>query len=217
MQKRLQILSVVITLSSALTLCACQNSSSTNINNASPNRINLSDLSTPINIPPSMKNVKLTRGTYIFTLTKKETINHKKYIVYMTDKLSYTPEHKASPDDAYSKTLDIVSTNDKIAVRALESFKSAGHFEIKSAQDMSKAHQLVADSNHLNEVKFAIAILPANNSIKEKSKRIKEGNKIVVNGVRYELSKIINGDKEEPISHCLRMDVFYVTQLEIEK
>lgn len=217
MQNKIKLLSTILMLSFALTFCACQNSSSTNTSNAGSDRINLTDLAKPINISAGARNVRLIRGTYTFTLTKKETLNKKKYVVYMTDMLSYTSEHKASPDDAYSRTLDIVPANDERAVRAIRSFKTAGHWEIKSAQDMSKAQQLVADSNHFNDAKFPIAILPADNSIKEKSKRIKKEDTIKICGARYQLSKIVNSGKEEPVSHCLKMDVFYVTQLEIEK
>ncbi len=217
MQKKIRLLNIVFALGFALTLYACQSSSSTNMGDTGSDRINLTDLSKPINILAGARNVKLIRGTYTFTLTKKEEIKHKSYIVDMTDLLSYTPEHKASPDDAYSRTLDIVPANDKSAVRAIKSFKSAKHFEIKSALDMAKAQQLVADSNHLNEVKFPIAILPANNLIKEKSKKIKEGNTIEISGTRYQLSKIVDNGKEKPVSRCLRMDVFYITQLVIEK
>ena len=178
--------------------------------------IDLSDLSSSIIIPVSKGTIKLARGTYVYTYKKKATLRNEKYVVSITDMLSYTAEHKASPDDAYSKTLEIVSAKDKSAIRAIEGFKAGGG-RIEVQGGVAEARQVIADAKRLNQAKFAIGILPADNTIKNISKEIEESDAITVSGVRYKLSGITNNGKKEPIAYCLSMDVFYLSDLSIDK
>lgn len=178
--------------------------------------IDLNDLSSSIIIPVSKGTIKLARGTYVYTYKKKATLRNEKYVVSITDMLSYTAEHKASPDDAYSKTLEIVSAKDKSAIRAIESFKAGGG-RIEVQGGVAEARQVIADAKRLNQAKFAIGILPADNTIKNISKEIEESDAITVSGVRYKLSGITNNGKKEPIAQCLSMDVFYLSDLSIDK
>ncbi|MCK4993546.1 MAG: hypothetical protein KAS13_00690 [Candidatus Omnitrophica bacterium] len=178
--------------------------------------IDLNDLSSSIIIPVSKGTIKLARGTYVYTYKKKATLRNEKYVVSITDMLSYTAEHKASPDDAYSKTLEIVSAKDKSAIRAIESFKAGGG-RIEVQGGVAEARQVIADAKRLNQAKFAIGILPADNTIKNISKEIEESDAITVSGVRYKLSGITNNGKKEPIAYCLSMDVFYLSDLSIDK
>jgi len=184
--------------------------------------INLNNLSSPINISTPSDNVKLTRGGYTYILTKKEILDNKRYIVFDMDKIGFTSEHKASPDDAYCKYLEIIPADDESAVRAMNMLKGSfknGSFEMEvtSADDAAKAQQIMSDMNHFNDVKFIVGILPANDSVKGLSKQIKVNNTIKVSGIRFKHSEVIkNGKKEDP-SFCLKMkDVFYLTKLEIE-
>lgn len=181
--------------------------------------INLDNLSSSINILDSSDNVKLTRGGYTYTLTKKEILNNKKYVVFDMDKIGFTPEHKASPDDAYCKYLEIIPADDESAVRAMnmlkESFKN-GSFEME-VTDAAKAQQIMSDMNHFNDAKVIVGILPANDSVKGLSKQIKAKNTIKVSGIRFKHSEVTNNGKKEDPSFCLkRKDVFYITKLEIE-
>jgi len=129
--------------------------------------------------------------------------------------LNYTSAHKASPDDAYSRTLKIVSAEDKRALKALESL-NAGGGRVEVPGGGSEARQIISDIKHLNSAEFAVGILPADNSIKSISKDIKVSDTITVSGVRYKLSGITNEGKEKPIAQCLSMDVFYLTDLSID-
>ncbi|MBU1043207.1 MAG: hypothetical protein KJ915_02275 [Candidatus Omnitrophica bacterium] len=204
-------------------LCSCNNSASTD--NSSDNQgdtsilesgaIDLNDLSQSIDIPLGQKIIKLTRGNYVYTYTKKANLNNEKYIVDTSNMISYTSAHQASPDDAYSQVMEIVSIKDKRAVRAINSFKS-GTMKIETKQDMEQAKQLIADANYLNSAKLLVAIFPANNSIKMISREIKGSDVITVSGARYKITAITHNNQKEPITHCLAMDLFYLTDLEIE-
>jgi len=190
-------------------LISCQNGFSKDIN--------LDDFSSPIQISASDNSVKLTRGTYAYDLKKKGALNNKKYAVIRVDPLSYTSSHKKSPDDAYSRTLEIVSFDDQSAIRAIKFLDKGGDMEISDPADMAKAQQIMADVEHLNQAKFAIGILPADDSIRSISKRIREGSNIRLSGIHFKLSRVVNNGKQEPISHCLgSLDIFYVTDLKIE-
>lgn len=206
MQKQIICISVIFVF--IFSLSSCQSSIA--------NDINLDNLSSPINISTSVSNLKLTRGTYTYTLTKKAVLNNRKYIVYMVDILRFDSSHKTSPEDAYSRTLEVVPADDESAIRGIKNFK-VGTTEIKMAEDMSKAQQMISDVNHLNAVKFGVGILPVNDSIKDVSRQIRVGDTIVVSGVHFKHSDVVNNGQKEPLTHCLaNTDVFYLTRLEIE-
>lgn len=191
------------------TFLNCQNSFSSDIN--------LDDFFAPLQISSSESNLKLTRGTYTYNLKKEEVLNNKKYIVSMTDNLSYTSAHKSAPEDAYSRILEIVPADDQVAVRAMGFLKQGGDMKIDNPADMANAQQIMADVEHLNQAAFGIGILPSDSSIRSVSKQIKKEDTIKVSGIRFKLSSVINNGKQEPISHCLgSIDVFYLTGLEIE-
>ncbi len=178
--------------------------------------IDLNNLSTDIAIPTSKNSIKLSRGAYVYTYEKKTMLRNEKYTVFLTNMLSYNSEHKPSPDDAYSRTLEIVSAKDQSAIRAIKSLNvGGGRIEVKG--DKSAARQIIADVKHLNSAKFPIGILPARNTIKEISKQIKEGDTIIVSGVRFKLEGITHNGKKQPIAHCVSMDAFYLQGLKIDK
>jgi len=203
-----QIFYTIVVLIFAFSLFACQSSLA--------NDINLDDLSSPIDISTSTSNLKLTRGTYTYTLTKKAVLNNKRYVVYGKDNMTFTSEHKASPEDAYCKFLEIIPADDKAAVRAMN-VPIDGPIEIKTEADMGKAQQMIADTNRLNSVKFVVGILPLNDSIKDVSRQIRVRDTIIVSGVHFKHSDVVNNGQKEPLTHCLaNTDVFYLTRLEIE-
>lgn len=198
----------VIVIFFIFNLSGCQNSIA--------NDINLDDLSSSINISNSVSNLKLTRGTYTYTLTKKTVLNDRRYVVYGKDNMTFTSEHKASPEDAYCKFLEIIPADDKAAVRAMN-VPTDGPIEIKTEADMAGTQQMISDMNRLNSVKFVIGILPANDSIKDVSRQIRVRDTIIVSGVHFKHSEMVNNGQKEPLTHCLaNTDVFYLTRLEIE-
>ena len=142
--------------------------------------IDLNYFSSSIDISPSANSVILTKGTYTYTLTKKEALNGKRYLVGMTDILSFTSSHLSAPEDEYSRTMEIIPADDKRARRSM-------------------------------------AILPANESVRDISRQIKEGDTIKVFGSHFRHSQVIHDGRKEPLTHCLSiLDVFYITELEIE-
>lgn len=206
MQKK--ILCTIVIFASIISFSACQS-----MTNAGINSIDLNDLSAPIDIPISSRKVKLNRGAYTYILNRKAVLNSNEYIVVRTDILSLPLKHEAAPVDAYARTLEVIPTKDKDAVRALRNFKT-GEWKIKTREDMTQAQRMV---NHFNSAEFMIGILPADSSIRRISKRIREGDTIKVSGIHFKHSKVFRNGEEEPLIHCLAtINVFYLTELEIE-
>ncbi len=75
---------------------------------------------------------------------------------------------------------------------------------------------MIADSKNFNRVKFPIGVLPADSFIKDISQDIKESDTIIVSGAVYKLTAVSNNNNKEPITHCLAMKMFYLTDLAIE-
>ncbi len=199
---------VWVSIISIFTFLGCQDSFA--------NDINLDDLSSSIDIASSVSNIKLTRGAYTYTLIKKAVLNNKRYVVRDKDNISFTSEHKSAPEDAYCKFLEIIPADDEAVVRGMN-MPRGGPVEIKTAADMAKAQQMIADLNRLNSIKFVMGVLPASDLIKETAKQIRVGDTIIVSGVHFKHADVVKNGQKEPLTHCLaNTDVFYLTSLAIE-
>lgn len=188
-----------------------------------PVEIDLNDITSPVDIKNSTQNLKLSRGNYVFSLSKVENLNNKEYYVYEKGNFSVdTKAHEADPGDAYLDNFAFVPTSDESAMRAIkfledEDISSGKVIDINTPEEMQAMQTIMNDTNHLNGAKFDAGILGANQSIKETAKKIKVGDIITISGQRYKHSKIELNGKEQPMTHCLsNMDMFYASKLEIK-
>ena len=200
----------IVGLFCAFCFLSCENSILSNTSD-----INLDDIPSQIDIPTSTGTLKLTRGAYTHTLTKKAVLKNRKYVVVQTDTLTFTPEHQSSPDDAYCKFFEAVPADDEAALRGKD--MQPGNYVIRTDEDMKKAKQMASDVQHFNSARINIGILPADDSIRDRSKEIREDDTISVSGIHYKHSEVMKNGQKEPLSHCLATtDVLYLTSLEIK-
>jgi hypothetical protein len=184
--------------------------------------VELYDLTNFAQIPRTANTATLHRGAYVYTLTKKEDLSSKKFIVYETDNFRTAAGHQSSPDDAYVRTLTLVPADDERAVRAIRAFhamRNSGRseFEIKTPQDRARALQLQGDANHLTAAIFTVGILPANTEVKTKAGMIQKGMTITVSGSHFKHSKVLKDYLEAPLSQCLASrEVFYLNGLNVQ-
>jgi len=203
----------IVGLFCAFCFLSCENSIPSNTSGTSD--IGLDNIPSQIDIPTSAGSIKLTRGTYAYTLAKKADLKNKKYVVVQTDTLTFTSEHQSAPEDAYCKFFEAVPADDEAALRGKD--QQPGDYVIKTDEDMKKVKQMVSDVEHFNSAKINIGVLPADDSIRDRSKEIMEGSTISVSGIHYKHSEIMKNGQKEPLSHCLATtDVFYLTSLKIE-
>ena len=85
--------------------------------------------------------------------------------------------------------------------------------EIESKEE---GQGIMEDMKYLEEVKFSAAILPANSTVKEISKKIKRGDTISISGIHFRHDEIKENGTKRPLPKCLsNVDVFYVSELKI--
>ena len=133
--------------------------------------ISLKNLSNPIVIQNNVSTISLQRGQYVYTLTRENILKSKNYFVEMDNVFGVKSESdEPRIEDAYSAAFSIVPNDDKRAMGALKMFENGNSFttEIKSKEE---GQDIMEDMKYFEKVKFSVAILPANSTVKEISKK----------------------------------------------
>jgi hypothetical protein len=170
-------------------------------------QVSLDNIGSEIKIPSTVETAKLIKSGATYTLKKKEALKDKEYYVdYAED---YWFSSIPSPKDACSRVLDIVPSNEKDAVRRMKNIER-GQWEIKTDEDKKQAERIMNDTNRLNEILKTAYLLPSNDFIRDDSRKIRDGDTIIVSGINFEITE----PKDQAGSG---RDVFmYVTKLEIK-
>ena len=170
-------------------------------------KIDLTDVYKPLKISTFGGNVVLSRGSYVYTLSKEGFLINTRYMVARTDVTQYTAAHQASPDDVYSRYLEVIPAGDESAVRGSKLSAFGG--------DMNdpKVRQQYDDLKHYEGAKLKVAIWPADSSVRGTSRVIGVGDIITLNGIRFRHAEILNNGRKQPVTMCLSGDILYVEKM----
>jgi hypothetical protein len=184
-------------------------------------QIDLNIIPDKIDILSSTSNLKLSRGNYIYSMTKEETLNNKLYYVESINNFSIDSTHQTAPEDAYLTNFTVIPEDDASAMRIVNNstaFNSGFTMEINSDAGKKAADQMMNDVKHYNEVKATIGILPENPEIIDIAKNVRPGDTINISGIHFKHSSITKNGREKQLPVCLQnLDVFYATKFEIIK
>lgn len=165
----------------------------------------------------SSDSTEISKGSYTYKLKKKNKLKKEKFIVCeLNNFLIDEDSHEPAPEDDYIVNFTVIPKSDASAVRGFKNFKE-GEMEITTNQEMKDAKQLIADVEHMQKVKFSVAILPVGNSISESVvERISVGSEITVTGTRFSHVKVFKNGSEESLPMCLqKMDVIRATEFRV--
>ncbi len=165
----------------------------------------------------SSSDTEIAKGNYVYELKKKEKLKKEKYIVVeMNNFIVDESKHEPAPEDDYIVNFTIIPKDDASAVRGFKN-SSMGEVKIVTEQDMKDAKQMIKDTEHKEQVKFTVAILPENDSINKKLvDKIAVGSEVTITGIHYAHSKILKNGVEEQLPICLqKLDVIRATELSV--
>jgi hypothetical protein len=148
-------------------------------------QLSLDNLGSEINIPSSVETAKLVKSGSTFTLKKQETLKDREYYVDYAE--NYWFSSIPSPKDACSRVLEIFPISEKDALQRIRNI-GEGRWEVKTEEDRKQAEKIISDANHLNEVRKTAYLLPSNGFIRDDSKKISDGDTIVVTGINFEIT-----------------------------
>lgn len=185
-------------------------------NNNKSVTISLEGNPSQVSIPLKTAELKLARGNFIYAFKKEKVLNYERYLVGLTNIYGKWKATLPDPTDIYSASYELYPYDEKNK-KVMDMQKELGKKgEIsQSFNTREEAEEFKNMMDNVSNKKISLSILSADENIREKSKKIKANDVIIVSGTHFKRTKIIENGIEKDLSTGFGgTDLFYLTGLD---